>query len=61
MKYVPELDHGGSQALKHPGWPEFGWLAWWECPHCWRVDFCAVTARRVRDWGRLLGGWRPRW
>ena len=57
MAYRVDLDHGGEQRRKHPGWNSKGWLWWAQCTHCGHTFFEAVDRKTVTSWGKQLGSW----
>ena len=56
-RYHAELDPDGAAAKRSPGWAEKGWLAWYDCDNCGTQRRQPVSARKVTEWGRQLGGW----
>ena len=59
-RYHPELDPDGTAAKAYPGWAEQGWLAWYDGDNCGFQRRQPMSARKVAQWGRQLGGWTLR-
>jgi hypothetical protein len=54
-------DTGGDSGRKHPGWPDAGWLVWWECDLCGYTDTSGrATDAQVRAIAIIAGPWTRR-
>jgi hypothetical protein len=58
LAYDPDMDSNGYCAHKHPNWPRYGWLAWWECAGCGGEWYSPTGPKQIAQWGQSLGGWR---